>query len=71
VLKDIGGKDGDTSLIIDMQWILNDTFLMIVTKSNDIALFDSLLYPFNLGSMRDTNLSFKKQLKINLGKSLT
>ena len=34
--------------INDLKWILNDTFLIVVTKQNKVITFDSLLYAFNL-----------------------
>lgn len=32
-----------TSPIVDMKWILNDTFLMILTEDEQILYFDPLL----------------------------
>ena len=34
--------------IFDMKWILNDTFLLVLTESGNYVIFDSLLYAFNL-----------------------
>ena len=31
-----------------MKWILNDTYLMIVTQDNYIAVMDSLLFAYDL-----------------------
>ena len=35
--------DKDLQDIIDMKWILNDTFLLILTKDYQIVFFDVLL----------------------------
>ena len=34
---------GEGSHVQDMKWILNDTFLVIVTKDNEVLIFDALL----------------------------
>lgn len=48
--------------VIDMKWILNDTFLMIVTNFHNIVIFDSLLYAFNLESFIHHDLSSDKSM---------
>mmetsp|Transcript_32667 Transcript_32667/g.31878 ORF Transcript_32667/g.31878 Transcript_32667/m.31878 type:complete len:95 (+) Transcript_32667:55-339(+) len=51
--------------ISDLQWILNDTFIMIINNQNEMAIFDPLLYPFNLNSKSDhLTLTMEKKLKI-------
>ena len=36
--------------IIDMKWVLNDTFLVIITSDNQIIFFDVLLKVFSMQS---------------------
>jgi hypothetical protein len=56
--------------IVDIKWILNDTFLIVVTKSNLIVIFDSLLHPFNIGAFTDIDMTINKYMKVNFGKPL-
>jgi len=43
--------------ISDLKWILNDTFLIVITKSNQVITFDSLLYAFNIATKSSYNKS--------------
>ncbi|CDW76778.1 UNKNOWN [Stylonychia lemnae] len=53
--------------ISDMKWILNDAFLMIVTRNNNLIIFDSLLYAFNLSHKNQNSVGTpSKFLQINL-----
>ena len=40
-------KKDKTKTIIDMKWVLNDTFLVIITSDNEIIFFDVLLKVFS------------------------
>lgn len=43
-------KKDKTKTIIDMKWVLNDTFLVIITSDNEIIFFDVLLKVFSFQS---------------------
>jgi len=59
--------------IASMKWILNDSFLTVVTTKNNFIVFDSLLNYFNLTlySSLNSDLSQAKYLNLKYGKSLT
>lgn len=39
--------------IADMRWVLNDTFLMILTTENDMLFFDALLQVYQVHLSHD------------------
>lgn len=51
--------------IADMRWILNDTFLMVLTSEHEILFFDALLQVFQI------NLSHEDTVEYNLFTSIT
>ena len=49
----------------DMRWILNNTFLMIVTESDEIIIFDALLQVFQIQPKHEEQI--KNQLFLEIG----
>lgn len=56
--------------LAELKWVLNDTFLVSITSSNTLLIFDSLLYAFTLGNISNIDFGLERSLKLNLGKIL-
>ena len=63
-------EKSDQCLVQDMKWILNDIFLAILTKENEVLIFDSLLQVFQIQSKHEEVPSKQLYLEI-LGTTYT
>ena len=52
--------------IADINWVLNDMFIMIITAKNEIALMDGMLYAYGLQNSQGNH----QALKMTPGKAL-
>lgn len=50
--------------IVDMKWVLNDTFLAILTSNNRVIIFDVLLQVFQIQDMHSPEQNFGFEVRL-------